>query len=67
MNWCHVQLERAPSSLFFLRVYITLAWPFIDTSNGVCFHKLVSELYLHAINYSQLFKQYCCKLYVVKI
>lgn len=67
MNWCHVQLERASSSLFFLRVYITLAWPFIATSNGVCFHKLVGEHYLHAINYSQLFKQYSCKLYVVKI
>lgn len=40
---------------------------FLATSTGVCFHKLVGEHYLHAINYSQLFKQYSCKLYVVKI
>lgn len=51
---------------FFLRVYITLAWPFFSHIEW-CFHKLVSERYLHAINYSQLFKQYSCKLYVVKI
>lgn len=50
---------------FFLRVYITLAWPFFSHIEWCLFSQI--GYYLHAINYSQLFKQYSCKLYVVKI
>lgn len=51
MNWCHVQLERASSSLFFRRVHITLAWPFKATLNVDSLNAFDNEHYLHAINF----------------